>query len=232
MKKAQTALVTLGLAGLVHCASAQGLGSSFGLNPGATIPDGNPVGWMGQFNVTGASGQVSGVQVTLDITGGYNGDLYAYLVSPQGQRAVLLNRPGISGTNPFGYGDSGLAVTFDMAAAKDVHSYGLSFALNSNGQVTGTWAADGRDIDPQSDGHTFDSAPTTGGLNLLSGLAGADMNGAWTLFLADCAVGGGAATLQAVGMQISTVPEPSIALQLVGSIFAWRLCRWHCRTRN
>jgi subtilisin-like proprotein convertase family protein len=66
------------------------------------IPDGNPVGAVEQFTVGGVGGSVINVTVQLDITGGFNGDLYAYLVDPQGQMAVLLNRSGVDGGNPFG----------------------------------------------------------------------------------------------------------------------------------
>ena len=33
--------------------------------------------------------------VELNISGGYNGDLYAYLVAPNGTLVVLMNQPGV-----------------------------------------------------------------------------------------------------------------------------------------
>ncbi len=43
----------------------------------ASIADGNPVGTTKQVNVSGVSGRVTNVQVQLNITAGFNGDLYA-----------------------------------------------------------------------------------------------------------------------------------------------------------
>ena len=97
--------------------------SSFTNSTVTAIPDGSPVGLMEQFNVSGAGGSVSNVQVTLDLTGGFNGDLYAYLAGPQGQFAVLLNRVGVTGSNPFGYGDAGMNITLDGLAGNNIHDY-------------------------------------------------------------------------------------------------------------
>jgi hypothetical protein len=93
--------------------------------PGKAIPVGNPTGVSVQFNVTGSTGVVSDVQVNLGITGGFNGNLYAYLTGPQGQMAVLLNRVGVTGSNPFGYSDAGFNITLDGNATANVHDYGL-----------------------------------------------------------------------------------------------------------
>jgi len=194
--------------------------------PHATVADGNPVGWMGQFTVSGLFGSISKVEVIFDISGGYNGDLYAYMTGPLGQKSVLLNRPGVNGANPFGSGDAGFSITLDPDTANNIHDYGLSYSLNSRGQVTGTWATDGRDIDPQSNGAAFDLAPISAGLDLFEGQTGTELNGLWTLFVADCAVGGGAPILNGLNLQIiTTVPEPqSWLLWLIGSLgLIWRL---------
>ena len=61
---------------------------------GAVIPDGNLTGWSDTRTLSGApSGPITNVSVTLDLSGGWNGDLYAYLVHDSGF-AVLLNRVG------------------------------------------------------------------------------------------------------------------------------------------
>lgn len=225
MNKTTTTLLTLGIAGLVDNASAQWLISSFTLQPKAVIPDANPVGWMGQVTVNGLEGPVANIQVTLDISGGYNGDLYAYLSAPEGQMSVLLNRPGVTGTNPFGYSDAGFSITLDSAAANNIHDYGAnsSYGLNYSGQVTGTWGADGRNIDPQSVGLAYDLASTAVGLDIFTGLSGTALNGTWTIFIADSAGGGGAPTLNSVGLQVATVPEPQTWLLLMsgGLGFLW-----------
>jgi subtilisin-like proprotein convertase family protein len=218
-----TTLLTLGLAGLVSCASGQGVTNIFSLRPNALIPDANPVGWQSLFNVSGLEGTVANVRVTLDISGGYNGDLYACLVAPQGLVSVLLNRPGVTASNPFGYYEAGLNITLDSAAANNIHNYGAGFGLNLDGQVLGTWTADGRVLDPQSDGLAYDRTPSTAGLDVFDTRDGVTLDGTWTIFIVDCAGGGGASTLNSVGLEVITVPEPGSGLLLlsVGLGFLW-----------
>ena len=191
--------------------------------PDKAIPVGNPTGVSVQFNVTGSTGVVSDVQVNLDITGGFNGNLYAYLTGPQGQMAVLLNRVGVTGSNPFGYSDAGFNITLDANATSNIHDYGSTgYSTNSSGQVTGTWKADGRNINPLSSGSLFDSAPTTSGLNVFEDTAA---TGVWTLFVADLSSGGGQADLSSVGISVITVPEPGTWALLGGGLVlvaAWR----------
>jgi subtilisin-like proprotein convertase family protein len=95
--------------------------SSYTNNTPAGIPDGNPVGAAEQIAVSGVSGLITNVQVQLNITGGFNGDLYACLVNPAGQMVVLLSRAGVTSGNPFGYSDAGFNITLAAAATNDVH---------------------------------------------------------------------------------------------------------------
>ena len=204
---------------------AQTLSTSFTNGMVAGIPDGNPVGVTEQFTVGGVGGTVTNVQVQLDITGGFNGDLYAYLLDPAGQMVVLLNRSGVDGSNPFGYSDAGFNITLDSSSA-NIHGYGSGYSTNGLGQVTGTWAEDGRNIDPQSAGSVFASTSPTAGLNLYNGLIGGNMNGTWTLFIADLAAGGGSPTLNSVVLTIMTVPEPgTISVALLGGAMLWLVIR-------
>jgi len=145
--------------------------------------------------------------VALDISGGYNGDLYAFLSGPNGGFAVLLNRVGVSNdASSFGYGNHGFDIVLSDSAASDVHYYqSASYLLNGNGQLTGTWVPDGRNIGPQSAPSLFGStAPSA----LLSSFNGTDPNGGWTLFLADLSVGS-QSQLVSWSLDIITVPEPS-----------------------
>lgn len=215
-----TIITMLLLAGMF--ASAQ---VSFTNTPNATILDGNPVGLIQQLTVSGVGGAISSVQVTLDITGGFNGDLYAYLVGPQGQVAILLNRVGVTGANPFGYLDSGLAITLADSGA-NIHGYGSGFGTNLSGQVIGTWAADGRNVDPYSAGSVFDSASTLVNLGVFNNTLA---NGQWTLFIADLGVGGGNANLHNVILTIMTVPEPQTWVMLIGGL---ALLGWVSRRRQ
>ena len=62
------------------------------------IPDGNPDGAAFLGTVSEAPGMTVGeLTVTLNISGGYNGNLYAYLDAPNGTQVVLMNQPGVSG---------------------------------------------------------------------------------------------------------------------------------------
>ena len=189
---------------------AQGLTSSYTNSPNAGITDGSPVGLVQQFTVSGLGGSISNIQVTLDITGGFNGDLYAYLAGPQGQLAVLLNRPGITTGNPFGYGDAGMNITLDGLAMNNIHDYGSMSGYSLTGT---TWAADGRNIDPQSAGSVFSAAGTGANLSLFQNT---DANGVWTLFIADLSTGGGTANLHNAILTILTVPEPQSVVMLIG----------------
>lgn len=175
----------------------------------ALIPDNDASGYADAIQVGGLAGPISDVTMSLDITGGFNGDLYAYLAGPNGGFAVLLNRTGLSSGNAFGYSDAGLNVIFsDTAANGNIHDYrtvpGYA-ALISNGSA---WMPDGRSIDPQSSGNVFDGAATTA---TLSSFVGDDPNGTWILFVADLSPGG-QSSLVSLGLDITTVPEPQAGI--------------------
>ena len=147
------------------------------------IPDGSPVGLVGSVNLTTPIERITNVAVALHVTGGFNGDLHAYLVHDSGH-AVLLNRPGKTLANPSGYSDAGLDITFaDTAASGDVHSYRQTLFGNPGiplgGPLTSAWAPDGRDADPAL---VLDSTPRPATLGSFLGL---NPNGRWTLFIAD-----------------------------------------------
>ena len=187
----------------------------------ATIPDGNLAGVMETFNVTGVGSlqYITKVTLNLDISGGVNGDLYAYLSGPSGQFAVLLNRVGVSAANNnlTGFGNPGLSVTFDDTASNgNIHNNG-----NGITQLTGVWAPDGRNINPQSTPGLFDSAATTANMAVFNGLSAPNINGAWTLFVADVVAGGGSPTMNLNNalLTITAVPEPgTMALAAVGGL--------------
>jgi subtilisin-like proprotein convertase family protein len=181
------------------------------------VPDGNVSGLALTTGLTGLDGTISSLTVSLDISGGYNGDLYAYLAGPNGGFAVLLNRVGVTSGNAFGYSDMGLNVTFDDSDGyNNIHFYqNLSYDLNGGGQLTGTWSSDGRKIDPLSAPSLFDTTQST---SLLDSFDGTDPNGTWTLFLADLS-SGGQSTVVTWGLNIKAVPEPSACALLAIGIF-------------
>jgi len=202
--------------------SHAGSTNSVSATPNTTVPDGNPVGLLSTLNVSGVSGLASDVTVSLNLTGGFNGDLYAYLLSPQGSLVVLLNRVGMSSGNAFGYSDAGFNITLDSAAANNVHFYQNDISPFT-GQLTGTWAPDGRTIDPMDSTPSQFNADPTG--NTLADLDGVNPNGAWKLFIADLS-GGGQSTLVSWGLTVVTVPEPQTWTLVGGSLAAfWLLTR-------
>lgn len=180
--------------------------TNFTFNSGTlntVIPDANPVGITVSTTTSGLSGMITNFQVNLNITGGFNGDLYAYLAGPVGQFAVLLNRVGVTSGNSFGYSDSGFNITLDSSGT-NIHNYQSGGYTITSGQLVGTWAPDGRNISPNSSPSAFDTASTAANLASFNNTS---PNGNWTLFLADLS-GGGQSTLNSWGMTISTVPEP------------------------
>ncbi len=65
------------------------------------IPDGNLSGWSDLHTFSGIPAVIESVTVSLNICGGYNGDLYAYL-SHEGALLPLLNRVGVGAASSLG----------------------------------------------------------------------------------------------------------------------------------
>jgi subtilisin-like proprotein convertase family protein len=178
------------------------------------VPDNSPSGLVSSKDFSSPITRLGSVNVTLNISGNFNGDLFGYLSHDSGF-SVLLNREGRSATSNLGYGDGGFNVTLsDGAANGDIHTYRLRLSGNNNtpinGPLTGTWQPDGRNIDP---GSVLDTSARTAFLNSFYTL---NPNGKWTLFLADLAPGG-TSTLVSWGLEVTTIPEPSnIALMILG----------------
>jgi subtilisin-like proprotein convertase family protein len=185
------------------------------------IPDGTPTGMASTITISGQDASVADVIVNLDITGSYNGDLYAYLVHDNGF-AVLLNRVGSTPTDIYGYGDSGMDVSFsDSAANGNIHYYQQVTIPAAGTQLTGTWAPDGRNVSPYA--VTGMETPTA----LLASFDGGDVDGNWMLFVADVS-GGDLNYLTSWGLEIEPVPEPACGALAGLALLAystWRL-RW------
>jgi hypothetical protein len=167
-------------------------------NVNSAIPEGNPVGITFAQTFQGlASAPISDVSVALNLSGGYNGGLFGYLVlqDANGNTAteILLNEVGTSPSNPFGSAGSGFSVTLSDAGTVNGNIH------DATGLPLGTWLPDSS--------ATF--AGTFGGMTA---------NGTWTLFLADEFAGGGVSTLTSWGLEVDTafVPEP----QTTGATFA------------
>ncbi len=170
------------------------------------IPDGNPTGWSDTRGVSVPADEIiTDVNVSLQLRGGWNGDLYVILThtgSPNA--AVLVNRPGRTASAPFGYDDSVLTITMDDAASRgDIHFYrsqpGYAAAISGNQ----SWQPDGRAVSPL----TVDGTEArTALLSIFNGTPPAD--GQWTLFAADLSAGSQMEVV-AWGLTITTIPEPT-----------------------
>lgn len=183
-------------------------------NVATEIPDDDAVGYTETRTPSFSPGMViSKVTVTLNFSGGWNGDLYAYLTNGSGF-AVLLNRPGRSAEQEDGSDTSGMSVTFDDAALFDLHDQ-IDLL---GGSVTGDWQPDARDVDPLT--------VVTGDVRtaFLSSLNGQSANAPLTLFVADLSAGE-VSTLDSWSMTVSAVPEPGGHLALAGLVGGGLLLR-------
>ena len=175
-----------------------------GLN--TAIPVGNPLGVSVVESVSDlpVGSTVVGLTVDLTISGGYNGNLYAYLVAPNGTLVTLLNRPGVTGGNPFGFAGSGL----NNVILQDGSAGNIDTATEVAGQpLTGTYAAAGT----------------------LANFNGSMADGTWTLFFADEVVGGGQPTLDGFSLNITAVPEQvNVALAIFLGLVGLRWCLGKC----
>jgi hypothetical protein len=175
---------------------------------GTVVPDNNFSGWSDTRSVsTMPAGTFTGLTVDLQISGGWNGDLYAYLVHSTGF-SVLLDRvgAGVSGVGAFGYGDAGMNVNL-AATGTSIHQYGGNSTFSA--APTGTWMTDN----------------TSGSL---ASFLSTSPNGTWSLFIADLS-GGGVSTVQSWGLQMDIVAVPEVetwvAAALAGAFGAFWLNR-------
>ena len=173
------------------------------LNVSAAIPDNDLSGLATSTTISGQSGTITpgSLSVTMNITGGWNGDLYAYLVNSSGGFSVLLDHIG---TGTYGNAGSGFNnVTFSAGGTTGLGTY----MGNNTGPITGTWQPDN----------------TSGSLGSF-----VNPNGTWTLFLADTSAGG-VSTLQNWQLQMDIVAVPEletwIAAALAGVFGAFWLNR-------
>lgn len=179
---------------------------TYTLPANTVIPDGSPVGLAESTTLSGlADGGINligNVDVRLTINGGYNGDLYGYLVlqSADGSitTSILLNRVGRNATADYGSATAGFgSITLSGNTGTDIH-------LATGTTDGGTYLADGRTLNPNGDFTGANGTLGTAGLDILNNH---DANGTWTLFLADMA-GGEQSTLVSWGLDITVVPEP------------------------
>ncbi|MCP5528054.1 MAG: PEP-CTERM sorting domain-containing protein [Verrucomicrobiales bacterium] len=197
--------------------------------PALGIPDGSPAGISDTRLVSGTGiAAIGSLRVGLEISGGFIGDLYAYLRYENGSDAafsVLLNRLGRSAANPLGGPNAGLNLSLRDDATDNAHDYLSVGPVPPPGDpVAGEWQPDGRNIDPGSSGAIFDAtSPSTP----LSGFNGFGADGEWTLFVADMS-SGVAHQVESWSLTIVPVPEPAhagVVLMVLGGWWAIRRAR-------
>ena len=141
----------------------------------------------------GLGSSLSSLTVTLNISGGMNNGLYAYLVGPGpagSTTVILMNQPGYA-VDGFGATGAGMNITLSDAGSSSIQD------VTSGSVLSGTYQADGS----------------------LSGFNGGDPNGTWTLYFSDTIAGGGNATLNGWSLDITAVPEPvNVALGMFGVV--------------
>lgn len=191
------------------------------------IPDNVETGLQDTQTISGFAGEIEALTVSLKISAAsgylaYNGDIYATLQHDSGF-SVLLNRTGRTALDAMGYGDNGFDVIFTMAGS-DIHAYAAdSPAYDAEGRLTGTWGADGRNVDPDT---VLDSDPVSAVLDNFKGLSA---NGTWTIFVADMSRNG-AAKLDSWGLDLEMIPEPaSMALVVMIGVSLLGLRRFASR---
>jgi hypothetical protein len=186
--------------------------NTYAVHPDANIPVGNPVGLVSTIDISGFTDvTIASISISLNIVGGYNGDLYMYLAGPHDGFDLLLDQPG-SSDGSVGYLDNGLNINLDDGAAKSIQNYqDTTGSLPANTQLTGTWRSAGND---------------------LASFFGGDPNGTWTLFVANRVGGSPSSTLMDWSLNIVTtpVPEPQTSALLIGGLSA--LAGWWWRTRK
>lgn len=148
---------------------------------------GNASPYPSTISVSGMSGTVSKVVVRLKgLTHTFPDDLDMLLVSPGGQKLLLMSDAGGSGDV------NGITLTFDAAAA--------STLANSNQISAGTYRPTN-----YGSGDTFPSpAPGTPYASALSTFNGSNPNGAWSLYVRDDASGDGGSLAQGWELTITT----------------------------
>lgn len=166
------------------------------------IPDADLSGIVQTINVSSSGlASIDQLEVQLEVSGGWSGDLYAYLWH-DGIISVLVNRPGRSAVLPDGSPAAGMNLTLSDLAAVDLHL--------ASGALTGTFQPDQRNIHPLS---ALDTTPRNTPLSLFNTTA---PTGDWRLFIADVASGEQATLVSwSISFTGQAVPEPGSALLVI-----------------
>ncbi len=162
------------------------------------------------------------ISISFELSGttagaGFASDIFASLLkSPVGvaptvsdPMAVLLNRVGITGSDPIGFGYDGWNIVLRDSAATDIHGQSLV-----SGVLTGTFQPDGRS-----------GATDAGRPFLLGTFNGGGGNGDWRLNVGDLAQNG---SMQLVGWSLSLTGEVPEASTWAAGLAVLGLLGWNC----
>lgn len=225
MKPIQSCLMALALAASTRVASAEIITEptrTFTVN--MTINDpADPPSLFLQTISDSAILSLTRVEVGLRLAGtpadnGFASDMFVSLNQDFGPTSILLNRVGMSGSNPVGFFYDGWNVTFrDGAPNGDVHLFDPG-----TGVLTGTYEPDGR-ISP------LDTL-RTGLLDVFNNRAG---NGDWRLAIGDLSESG---QMQLIEWSLTlhgetVVPEPSGLSLMILAALAWSRKRFFAGLR-
>ena len=183
-----------------------------GFQNGGIIPDGTANGWTDSRTISGLGAVITDVNVVINVSGGYNGDLYAYL-SHNGILVPLLNRVGTGSGDviqqTLGFSTAGFSnVRLDDAGSLNIHDVATPSSSPTSYRPDGGSLASFSDINP---------------------------NGNWTLFYSDLANAGGSSssTLVSWSLDITAVPEPvNVALGIFGGVFLVAIVGRHPRVQK
>ncbi len=215
MKPILFAALTLTLTGAAHAAT---ITETFTNTTGSVIPDGDLSGLVQSINPSTTISTIDSITVTLNSTGGWNGDLYAYLWHG-GEISVLINRIGRTALNPAGSASGGMSVIFDLTAGTDIHSAPVGFGSS----IIGNFQPDGRNIHPND---AFDTTLPTAWLDVFIGDAAA---GEYRLYFADVASGDEATLVNwSITLTGTAIPEPSTAVLGALAVLGLSMRRRRC----
>ena len=169
------------------------------------------------------SASLFNVNVTIALDHTYVGDLVIKLRSPDGTVVTLMSRPGFAETADDGNGCCGNSSNLLAAFAITFYRFGVVSAENMGSSLMDSQVVsrdDGISVYRPNKG-----AASGGDLDTF---IGKNINGTWTLFVGDAAVGDTGAIQQLTLTFDANIPEPStVALLLVGGAFvALRLVRF------
>ena len=185
--------IVLAAFGAVACSA---MGADFAGGGVGPIPDNNPVGRDITFNVSGNVGGIGTVVLRLGLQHSWSGDLVATLRSPgNGAKLLVFGRVGV-GASTFGASSNFNGVYEFSDRGRDL--WAVAVPLDSAQDVpAGRYRTSGLGVSGTAHGGC-----TTSLAGAFEGLVGSQVNGTWTLTIADLG-GGDTGTISSAVLSIS-----------------------------